>query len=107
MSFWVNGPPFLSISSIVWPENPCQSVTAPTISAENGSFFDISRHSSFQKLIRIFAYMYLFVFRASKRNLDMTDARNRAKIHLILMEQRQHFSVELLYLKSADVLKLL
>ena len=112
-ALWFQGPPWISGSAEEWPT--CLSEQSKQLIGNKPDVFSycitsfqetdvisIDRHSSLNKLFRVTAYIYKFIFTSRKISGDSLEA---AKMYWIKRLQRTKFSNELDYLQKPDVEK--
>ena len=114
---WFQGPPWISGSSEEWPtcSLDCLSEQSKQLIGNKPDVFSycitsfqetdvisIDRYSSLNKLFRVTAYVYKFIFASRKISGDSLEA---AKMYWIKRLQRTKFSNELDYLQKPDVEK--
>lgn len=108
IKFWLNGPDFLSNDLSMWPKYPLLSVATDVkhLTIVNLGInedcnlipiFDITKFSSFEKIINI--TMYLFKPFCIKKKLN---ARNKALIYWFRLMQNEHFSSEIAFLLDSS-----
>jgi len=105
LNFWIHGPQFITLDSDAWPVNRlpciktelCKQLNTLRTTSENTTIIDITRYSSFNKLLRITAKLFEFSNKTRKRH---DDVRIRAYEFLIKLTQSNSLTDELRYLRN-------
>ncbi|XP_063834420.1 uncharacterized protein LOC135083645 [Ostrinia nubilalis] len=98
---WLNGPEFLKDPEASWPELEERAVHTAQ-EEPHDTLIDMSRFSSYEKLVRTLAYVLLFIQRVktkSKRELDVQHLEGAEKI-LTIMAQQESFPKEVKELRT-------
>ena len=106
-SRWISGPSFLSQRRSAWTKQEilhAQQVKVISFSSVNSTvshIVDVTRFSSWNKIIRVIALCILFEDKCRKRHAEMKLAHfTRACLHVIHNIQRQDFNPEYMLLKK-------
>ena len=106
-SRWISGPSFLSQRRSEWLKQEVfhgQQVKVISFSSVNSAvsnIVDVTRFSSWKKIIRVRALCILFANKCRKRHAEMKFAHfTRAYLHVIHNIQRQDFNPEYMLLKN-------
>ena len=106
-SWWISGPSFLSQRRPEWPKQEilhAQQVKVILFSSVNSTvsnIVDVTRFSSWNKIIRVIALCILFADKCRKPNAEMKLPHfTRAYLYVIHNIQRQDFNPEYMLLKK-------
>ena len=104
---WISGPSFLSQRRSEWPKQEilhAQQVKVFSFSSVKSTvsnIVDVTRFSSWNKIIRVIALCILFADKCRKRHAEMKLAHfTRAYLYVIHNIQRQDFDPEYMLLKN-------
>ena len=112
LEFWKHGPYWLNKEPVHWPKNNlgCLSETSKTLTPsstlisnvithneKSTCLIDISKYSDIRKVERIATYVFKFVSKLRKKDID---PGRMAKIYLIKNVQAHCFKKEILFLKE-------
>ena len=108
IEFWRHGPEFLNDSSIRWPEKELRCLSESSkilarsvIASKIETILPIDRFSDVNRLIRVTALVFKFIYMLKKKSKDQCELVNESKLYWLKHEQQTNFIDEYNFLNSS------